>query len=335
MISGFVISLLLSRKSENYFVYLKRRFFRLFPLFFVMLIISAALNPIFNQNLLSLKSSLSPEFIDFFIERSRLWRSNPGGYLIAATSLLHGLIPDSILPHASTSFLGQGWSLSLEWQFYLVAPALVAMLTPPTKAIQVIGSGVVILLLKGLYPTVGYGAALPNHIEYFVIGILSFFAFRTIAASPANQTSANSSQDASHAFPWFSSCCALSLLALLISRSEALLPLALWAVVLVQSMELEQSPLSQAVRFLLQNPISLYLGKISYSLYLSHMIVLTIAQAVLIQLNLHNNLWKNGIALTFATLAGSVILSHFTYHSIELKGASLGKPRLVGPKSSR
>ena len=335
IISGFVITLLLTRKQENYFYYLKRRFLRLFPLFLVMLLISTAINPIFNQNLLSLQGNLSSDFIDFFIERSRLWWSQPATYLITAVSLFHGLIPESLLPHASTTFLGQGWSLSLEWQFYIVAPLLVSMLAPPARLTKVVAGAIAILAIKQLYPTVGYGAALPNHIEYFIIGILSFFAFQTITSS--TQVWVNRKSDNGIAaipeFPWLGTCFTICLFILLIGNSMELLPLAIWAVVLVQSMELEQSPLSQATRFLFQNPVSLYIGKISYSLYLSHMIVLTIVQKILIQLNFHQNLLRNGIALAFFTLAGSVVLSHITYHYIELKGTAFGEILRTNPKS--
>lgn len=334
IISGFVITLLLTRKQENYFDYLKRRFLRLFPLFFVMLLVSAAINPIFNQNLLNLQGNhLSAEFVDFFVERSRMWWANPGSYIMAALSLLHGLIPESILPHASTAFLGQGWSLSLEWQFYLVAPLLVAMLMPPTQIAKIIGGSIAILSIKQLYPNVGYGAALPNHIEYFIIGILSFFAFQAVAHSSSVLSQARSSQeDVTQAFPWLSSCLAICWVVLLMGNAEPLLPLAIWAIVLVQSMDLEQSPLNQALKFLLQNPVSLYFGQISYSLYLSHMIVLTITQAILIRLGLSQNLFQNGMALAFVTLFGSVILSHFTYHYIEMKAMTWGK-RIARAKS--
>ena len=48
--------------------------------------------------------------------------------------LLQGLTPDSWLPFSSSALLGPAWSLSLEWQFYLVAPLLIGALRRPASA---------------------------------------------------------------------------------------------------------------------------------------------------------------------------------------------------------
>ena len=40
--------------------------------------------------------------------------------------MTHGLFPDGGLPDVWVSFLGAAWSLSTEWQFYLLALLLSA-----------------------------------------------------------------------------------------------------------------------------------------------------------------------------------------------------------------
>lgn len=48
--------------------------------------------------------------------------------ILAHIPLIHGLIPPSALPDAAAAFLGRAWSISTEWQFYLIAPQAVAAL---------------------------------------------------------------------------------------------------------------------------------------------------------------------------------------------------------------
>jgi len=43
-------------------------------------------------------------------------------HLLAHLTLLHGALPHNILPASEYMFLAPAWSLSLEWQFYLIAP---------------------------------------------------------------------------------------------------------------------------------------------------------------------------------------------------------------------
>lgn len=36
--------------------------------------------------------------------------------------MLHGVVPEVLVARAPGAFLAPAWSVSLEWQFYLVAP---------------------------------------------------------------------------------------------------------------------------------------------------------------------------------------------------------------------
>lgn len=109
IISGFVITHLLTQKDEPYLVYVMRRFLRLWPVFAVVVTIVALANAIGLQI------------------------RNPGEDLwlhyIAEMTMFHGLIPNEVLDNASMALSGPGWSISLEWQFYLIAPLMLAAFT--------------------------------------------------------------------------------------------------------------------------------------------------------------------------------------------------------------
>ena len=49
------------------------------------------------------------------------WPNDWGLFIAAHLTMTHGLFPDGVLPDVWVGFLGAAWSLSTEWQFYLLA----------------------------------------------------------------------------------------------------------------------------------------------------------------------------------------------------------------------
>ena len=52
--------------------------------------------------------------------------AHPWAHLLAHISMLHGMLSYNLLPGAPFVYLPPAWSLSLEWQFYLLAPFAIA-----------------------------------------------------------------------------------------------------------------------------------------------------------------------------------------------------------------
>jgi peptidoglycan/LPS O-acetylase OafA/YrhL len=113
LMSGFVITLLLTEKGESYGLFICRRILRLAPGLFVCLSLAIALRPWTLGNWAGDAGREASE-TSFF------WQ-----HLVAHLSLLYGMIPDCILPHAEIAFLPPAWSVSLEMQLYLIAPLLI------------------------------------------------------------------------------------------------------------------------------------------------------------------------------------------------------------------
>ncbi len=126
IISGFVITHLLVERKERYLPYITRRWLRIYPIYLVCLaagIVATYLHfaafsghpwgPWVPQPDLIAHETASLR------GRGLLW------HLVAHLTLLHGAISNRILDVSEYMFLGPAWSLSLEWQFYVVAPLVI------------------------------------------------------------------------------------------------------------------------------------------------------------------------------------------------------------------
>jgi peptidoglycan/LPS O-acetylase OafA/YrhL len=119
ILSGFVIFMLLDRRREPYRYFIARRFFRLFPAWWVALTVSILLIGVVTSATASAPFDASAERRLQLIStcREQLWP-----HVLIYVSLLQGVVPYSISTGAPWCYVGQAWSVSLEWQFYLLAP---------------------------------------------------------------------------------------------------------------------------------------------------------------------------------------------------------------------
>jgi peptidoglycan/LPS O-acetylase OafA/YrhL len=163
----------------------------------------------------------------------------PLAHILAHLTLTHGLIPQGALPYAYITLLGPAWSLSTEWQFYLLLPAVGR--GHERRAILVLFG---LALLWALAPAGGAWAMnrafLPSAAGYFALGLAT--ARRLKGAPPAE----------------FAAVLALACL-FAGGPDKALIPLA-WALIVLAQRHPWGAPL--------QSRPLLCLGAISYPLYL-------------------------------------------------------------------
>jgi peptidoglycan/LPS O-acetylase OafA/YrhL len=118
VISGFLITSVIQRSIDqggfSYATFYERRFRRIFPALFVLLLVTTAVSAIFFEPHDFEKLGESVLAMSLFVSNVFLWRSGgPSGYFdngAATTPLLHT------------------WSLSVEEQFYILFPPALALL---------------------------------------------------------------------------------------------------------------------------------------------------------------------------------------------------------------
>lgn len=309
ILSGFVIFYLLDQKPQSYRTFITHRFFRLVPLYFVVLAVVAMLVGLQLHSLESLPWQNRAVTDSIKIHQETLQNFWP--HLSAHLLLIQGLIPDAWLPDASFTFLSQGWSVSLEWQFYLLAP-LVFLLIRRNQIPLLVGLVAILVLLQAVhFAGVGF---LPNQFHYFALGIASYYFYKSSLPIPA-------------AGP-VSDLTVLAVCAVLLALLASPWPPVIWLLTLyLIAMQRRRcrSPLSGMFLPILEIPVLQWLGRISYSVYLVHIPILYAVFHFLSHAAPELQNWGFLATALLFTLIATVGVSALTYHWIERPGINLGR----------
>lgn len=310
ILSGFVIFHLLDRQRERYGAFLLRRFFRLAPLYFAVLLAAVWMQPFELRTLdhLFWRNAHIDDAIRIHHETvTHFW-----AYLWPHLVLLQGLTPGTLLPDANFTFLDQGWSISLEWQFYLLAPLAFWLAVRQ----RYLGLGLLAAALAGLslagYPSIGF---LPNQFVWFALGIASFYVWR-------------------HGH-WFARldprthdlllpAIGVLLFLLLHNPWPVLIWLLVLDVILAERAGLKTN-ITTTLRHVLELPLLQWLGRISYSVYLMHIGVLYVVLRAITRFDEHMGGWKVLALALPATVILTLMVSALTYRWIEVPGMALGR----------
>lgn len=320
IISGFVITHLVTVKPEPYAPYLIRRFMRIFPLFAVTCIVGYFTTDLYAQTIATVSWASDPhfaaarvaEYAGISASDHQFFRANFLAHLV----MLHGAIGNNVLPFSQLAFNGPAWSISLEWQFYLIAPFIVGFVRRL--------SGIVWLALivcafqlayeRGLLGAFGPPSFLPGAAAYFAIGIFSRLAYPRIAETLEHPTAV------------------LALVLVLLPLGWVAVPILVWGLVmagLCLTRSQAQVPFARFYHHMLEGRFASYFGSRSYSVYLCHFPIIALCLAFWVS--------KFPTAGRYATLGGlavmvvpsTLIAAELLYRLVERQGIALGS-RLAG-----
>ncbi|ESW94654.1 acyltransferase [Mesorhizobium sp. LSJC265A00] len=299
------------QRPETWLKFWTRRYFRIAPLFYVMLFLALALGPyLYDRRII----------IDDFLSRSH---QAPERYLdgslkniVAHLTFLFGLVPNlayrTPLPD---------WSLGLEMQFYAVFPAvmlLVRRLDWIRSALVVAAAGCVIVfamrLLSIHFPMPSF---LPLKIQIFLCGML--------LAGVVHQ---------SRPRPFLYLALAMLLAALPFGGDQGLgkllvreaLVAGFFALVLYRMLPGRAGMLARAIAVTFSNRFFHLMGELSFSIYLIHLLVLQPVAAFVISEFGHELSAPLRFAIVVAVVLPTVtLLSWITYTLIEVPGQKAGR----------
>jgi peptidoglycan/LPS O-acetylase OafA/YrhL len=320
IISGFVIFYLLDSTKEPYQRFITRRFFRLWPLFIILFLLSIPATLVSMSNFREVAAAFPGARFNEGVELARMnsiW-DNIFYHVALHVPMLHGTVPEAILPYSPDAFLGPAWSISLEWQFYLIAPLIFGLVTSRSKwAVTLCCAGSILVYLAARkFPWVDYRAFLPMHLEYFFVGGLSYFAFNWV-------------RESSHRVSFMAIGAAIAVFVFMLAdRNRTLLPLCFWVVffgLLLDLTDPKAAPCAKVIGWFFDNKTAQYLGRISYSIYLSHSLVIVLCQAAIFA-------WLPPLAqkqhlCVLAASAGvlTIVASDILFRLVEKPGMRLGK----------
>ncbi|CAI0896818.1 acyltransferase [Serratia marcescens] len=309
VLSGFVIFNLLNKSKVSYKKYITQRWMRLFPIYLVVLAASIS-SMYFYRDILTI-APFSPS-TEHRIYQVDTYLSNQFSHLIPHLFLLQGIIPERVLPLAGTTIVGQAWSASVEWQFYLIAPMLFVffsklMTSPSNRAFLLALSFLVamILLSKVLHNKAFAGGSMAA----FLMGFISFFFYRDI-------------------FPIIT-LAKLKVISFFVVVSSVLLlkkdciGYVIWFATFFAVLISMKSERGNLITKLFDNRIMQIIGKVSYSVYMVHMLVIYFSLYLFVRLEV--NVGFGYLMLVPISIIVSLIVSMGTFKFIEQPMMNLGK----------
>jgi peptidoglycan/LPS O-acetylase OafA/YrhL len=265
LLSGCVITQLILLKKESYGRYLWRRGCRILPAYWIALTLGIWLSGVVIDDFRHLPDTPEARFYIGLLQLGSM-RLTLDSLLHAA--LLQGLAPSSLFPLEAFTLLGVAWSLSTEWQFYLIAPTIVRLATANKLAFIAIGLTCLIAATASSYLIHVFSIAfLPAKALFFFVGAISFVCVIR-------------NRDDVSAFLWLLTSSGGLALGWSIGSGKPSLSTGsaiVWFLVLL-------SIRFQKPRFIgefLRSALMRYLGRISYGTFLFHGAAITIVQAAI------------------------------------------------------
>jgi len=178
----FILSGLVIVQSLDNFGYRARPFLiarvaRIYPVFLVVFALAVAVQPLATgfERMAWIDADSPARYI-----WSGGWPANWRVFVVTHLTMTHGLFPNGVVPDVWVGFLGAAWSLSTEWQFYLLALLIGARLGLRGMAWAFLAVSVAAIAWQQEVPAAWQfsRAFLPNKAQYFALGVVSAVVVR-------------------------------------------------------------------------------------------------------------------------------------------------------------
>jgi peptidoglycan/LPS O-acetylase OafA/YrhL len=177
VLSGLVIVQSLASFEYQPLPFLIARVARIYPVFLVVFAFAIVVQPLATS--FEDMAWIGPDSGARYLWAGG-WPSDWGIGIATHLTMTHGLFPDGVLPGAWVAFLGTAWSLSTEWQFYVLALLLGHRLGLVRMATLFLALAAASLIWQVAMPEAWQfsRAFLPNKAQYFALGVVSAIVVR-------------------------------------------------------------------------------------------------------------------------------------------------------------
>lgn len=312
IVSGFVITHLLLEKQEPYGPYLFRRWMRVFPLFAVTCVMGAAAMPLYVSAMAAAPwQSRTADLLNGWLSAQA---AHPWAHFVAHMSMLHGILSDNLLPNAPFVYLPPAWSLSLEWQFYLLAPFVVAAVRNYIRAILLLIACLIgaSLFYRGIFGPFTFASFLPGAAPLFAVGIASRLAWPILSSRITLPT-----------------LIALGVICIMPLGNLEIAPVLLW-VAFFSFVSAARTSANSVDAWMLKlfdlaftHRVALFWGARSYSVYLTHWTVLCLI--AFISISPVRGQWTFLLMLVVGGAVGVALASVLTYAIVERPAMRAGR----------
>jgi peptidoglycan/LPS O-acetylase OafA/YrhL len=230
--------------------------------------------------------------------------------LLSHVTLLHGAVPQTILPDSARTVLAPAWSISIEWQYYLLAPFI-------ARWVRSVPGLIFLALVAWLAPrfTPPGWAFMPTQLPFFLIGIASYHLYATFCSAGGQPSRRNlvlvaASLGAAVLMGWNTITLVIWFLAFgsLFSAGEGAFATTL-----------------RGVRAFLAHPVLEWLGRVSYPLYLIHYPLIVIFLAGILRLKPTASRLETVTCLFLIGLPLILGAAHLLHKWVEAPGMRISK----------
>jgi peptidoglycan/LPS O-acetylase OafA/YrhL len=279
-----------------------RRFFRIAPLYYTVLIFTFAIQESFLAGYNVLRSNDPGRWMgDVVYDPARM-------SLDTTNFLMHVTFLFGLHPRFSFSTFLPDWSLSLEMQFYLIFPLLMISWQRIGPIRTTLAWFVACDVIARLLPVFPEPSPLPLKLHVFLVGMLAAEGVRVFPSGPRRSV-------------------AMILLACLIAPQDTRIVAGAAGIIFLAGVSDTSSRFRAAADALLDNRAVRFLAETSYAVYLVHGFWIALAGAWLFQQPSFMELkpWARVFVLIGVTALGSYAAAWFLYRYVERPGIAAGR----------